>query len=132
LFASLFLCCGNAFAQSIDVDKEPEPVAIVELGGAGSWNLKGGSSLGADVAAEVTPIENWLELEAGVTPLFTRHSTEWDTDLLFQKALDPLEKNRVHDRHWPGVGSHSAIRRDNEFIRRRGGAGFYVLALRQA
>ncbi len=34
---------------------------------------------------EVTPIENWLELEAGVTPLFTRHSTEWDTDLLFKK-----------------------------------------------
>jgi hypothetical protein len=82
--AALFLCSGNAFAQS--VDKEPEPVAIVELGGAGSWNLKGGgSSFGADVAAEITPIENWLELEAGVTPLFTRHSTEWDTDLLFKK-----------------------------------------------
>jgi hypothetical protein len=83
LVASLFLCSENAFAQS--VDKEPEPVAIVELGGAGSWNLKGGSSFGADVAAEITPIENWLEIEAGVTPLFTRHSTEWDTDLLFKK-----------------------------------------------
>jgi hypothetical protein len=82
--AILFLCSGNAFAQSVDT--EPEPVAIVELGGAGSWNLKGGgSSFGADVAAEITPIENWLELEAGVTPLFTRHSTEWDTDLLFKK-----------------------------------------------
>lgn len=34
---------------------------------------------------EFTPIENWLEIEAGVTPLFTRHSTEWDTDLLFKK-----------------------------------------------
>jgi hypothetical protein len=67
-------------------DTEPEPVAIVELGGTGSWNLKdGGSSFGADLAAEVTAIENWLELEAGVTPLFMRHSTEWDTDLLFKK-----------------------------------------------
>ncbi|HEV7965987.1 MAG TPA: hypothetical protein VGP19_00360 [Candidatus Acidoferrales bacterium] len=37
------------------------------------------------MAVEVTPIENWLELEAGVTPLFTRHSTEWDADLLFKK-----------------------------------------------
>jgi hypothetical protein len=37
------------------------------------------------VAVEVTPIENWLELAAGVTPLFSRHSTEWDTDLLFKK-----------------------------------------------
>jgi hypothetical protein len=25
------------------------------------------------------------ELEAGVTPLFARHSTEWDIDLLFKK-----------------------------------------------
>jgi hypothetical protein len=83
LIACLIICSGTAFAQT--VDQEPEPVAIVELGGAGSWNLKGGSSFGADIAAEITPIENWLELEAGVTPLFTRHSTEWDTDLLFKK-----------------------------------------------
>jgi len=84
LIGCRFVCSGTAFAQT--VDKEPEPAAILELGGAGSWNLKGGgSSFGADVAAEITPIENWLELEAGVTPLFTRHSAEWDTDLLFKK-----------------------------------------------
>jgi hypothetical protein len=76
------LCCGSACAQSVD----KEPAAVVELGGASSWDLKGGgSSFGADVAVEFTPIENWLELEAGVTPLFARHSTEWDTDLLFKK-----------------------------------------------
>jgi hypothetical protein len=84
LTACLIICAETAFAQPADND--PEPVAIVELGGAGSWNLKGGaSSFGADLAAEITPIENWLEIEAGVTPLFTRHSTEWDTDLLFKK-----------------------------------------------
>jgi len=82
LIAALFLCAGNAVAQSAD----KEPVAVVELGGAADWNLKdGGSSFGPTAAIEVTPIENWLELEAGVTPLFTRHSTEWDTDLLFKK-----------------------------------------------
>jgi hypothetical protein len=81
LIASL-LCSGSTFAQSVD----KEPVAVVELGGASSWDLNGGgSSFGADFAVEVTPIENWLELEAGVTPLFARHSTEWDTDLLFKK-----------------------------------------------
>ena len=84
LTASLLLCSRGAFARDADNDSD-EPVAIVELGGAGSWNLKGGSSYGADFAAEITPIEHWLELEAGVTPLFTRHSTEWDTDLLFKK-----------------------------------------------
>jgi hypothetical protein len=84
LLACLFMWAQTAFAQPVDVDKDP--VAVVELGGAGSWNLKGGaSSFGADIAAEITPIENRLELEAGVTPLFRRHSTEWDTDLLFKK-----------------------------------------------
>jgi hypothetical protein len=77
------LWCGGASAQS--VDKEPEAAAIVELGGAASWNLKGGSSSGPDIAVEFTPIEKWLEIEAGVTPLFSRHSTEWDVDLLFKK-----------------------------------------------
>jgi len=31
------------------------------------------------------PIENWLELEAGVSPFCKRNSAEWDTDLLFKK-----------------------------------------------
>lgn len=65
---------------------EKEPAAIVEVGAAMSWNVKGGAAtFGPDFAAEVTPIENWLELEAGTTPFFTRNSTEWDTDLLFKK-----------------------------------------------
>jgi hypothetical protein len=82
LIACVFLCSGTALAQSA----EKEPVAIVELGGAGSWNIKeGGASFGPTVAVEFTPIENRLEIEAGVTPLFARHSTEWDTDLLFKK-----------------------------------------------
>jgi hypothetical protein len=88
LLTALFLCFGNAFAQPAD----DEPAAIVELGGAASWNLDGGSSFGPDIAVEVTPIENWLELEAGTTPLFTRHSTEWDTDLLFKKPWTLSEK----------------------------------------
>jgi hypothetical protein len=80
--ALLLLCTGNAFAQSV----EQEPAAIVELGGAANWNVKdGGSRFGPTVAVEVTPIENWLELEAGVTPLFSHQSTEWGTDLLFKK-----------------------------------------------
>lgn len=66
-----------------------EPAAVVELGAAGNWNVKDASaSFGPDFAVEVTPIKNWLELEAGVTPLFTRQSTEWDTDLLFKKPWD--------------------------------------------
>jgi hypothetical protein len=66
--------------------EDKDPLAIVELGAATSWNLSGGAATFApNLAAEVTPIENWLELEAGVSPFYTRNSTEWDTDLLFKK-----------------------------------------------
>jgi hypothetical protein len=82
LLASMLFCAGDAFAQAV----EKEPAAIVELGGATDWSItEGGSSFGPTVAIEVTPIENWLELEAGVTPLFSRHATEWSIDLLFKK-----------------------------------------------
>jgi hypothetical protein len=83
--AAIFLCAPCVRAQAVD-PAEKDPVAILEIGGAASWNLKGGgSSFGPNLAAEVTPIENWLELEGGVTTLFARHSTEWDVDLLFKK-----------------------------------------------
>jgi len=63
-----------------------DPVAIVELGAATNWNLSGGAATFApNLAAELTPIKNWLEIEAGVSPFHTHESTEWDTDLLFKK-----------------------------------------------
>ena len=97
LIASLLLCSASAFTQSPHkespdkelADNEPpdkEPAAILELGGAAGLSLTDGiPSVGPNLAVEVTPIEHWLELEAGVTPLFGRHSTEWDIDLLFKK-----------------------------------------------
>ena len=82
LVAWLAFSFGKTFGQSI----EKEPAAIVEVGGATSWNVEGGAAVFApDFAVEVTPIENWLELEVGTTPFFTRNATEWDTDLLFKK-----------------------------------------------
>jgi hypothetical protein len=84
LLGALLMCCTNAFAQS--ADKASKEVAVVEVGGDAERSLtESNSSFGPTVAVEVTPIENWLELEAGVTPLFRRHSTEWSTDLLFKK-----------------------------------------------
>src|SRR5580658_110536 len=65
---------------------DKDTMAIVELGATTSWNLSGGAATFApNLAAEVTPIENWLELEAGVSPFYTHKSAEWDTDLLFKK-----------------------------------------------
>jgi hypothetical protein len=91
------LCClvlpasGQVSVQKPSSNRQPasddkEPVAILELGAASNWNLRGGAATFApNFAAEVTPIEGWLELEAGVSPFFTRQSTEWDTDLLFKR-----------------------------------------------
>jgi hypothetical protein len=66
---------------------EPEGTkAILEFGGSGEWGLNGGTpAYGPNVAFEITPIENWLEIEAGTSPFFRHGGTEWDTDLLFKK-----------------------------------------------
>lgn len=78
----------NAIGQKVlsDSGDEKESIAIVEVGGATSWSISsGGLSFGPDFAVEATPIENWLELEAGATPAFGYHSKELDCDLLFKK-----------------------------------------------
>jgi hypothetical protein len=78
-----FICSGCSFTQSV----AKEGAAVVELGAAAGRGLtEGQSNFGPTVAVEVTPIENWPELEPGVTPLFRRHSTEWSVDLLFKKS----------------------------------------------
>jgi hypothetical protein len=85
LFGALALLCLTcfAFAQS---EPESEPSAILEVGPAAAHSFSDGrSSFGPSFAVEITPIENWLEIEAGVSPLFRRHSTEWNVDLLFKK-----------------------------------------------
>jgi hypothetical protein len=78
----------NALGQKALKDSvgEKESFAFAELGGAASWNLTGGrTSFGYSLAVEVTPIENWLELELGVTPTFGAHLKDVDADLLFKK-----------------------------------------------
>ena len=90
-FAILFLpfcLTANAFAQKIatDTTNNKEPLAVAEIGAAGSKDIKGtGSSFGYSLAVEVTPIEDWLELELGVSPTFAKQYKELDADLLFKK-----------------------------------------------
>jgi hypothetical protein len=88
LIAAFLFCSSTVFAQGDKraQSEEKEPAAVLELGSAGSWSLPDGKgSYGPTVAVEVTPIEDWLELEAGVTALFQPGVTEWDVDLLFKK-----------------------------------------------
>jgi hypothetical protein len=87
LIAVLLLFAGKAQAE------ENEPPALIEFGGAGELNLQDRrSSFGPNLAVEFTPIENWLEIEAGVTPLFGHGHTRWGTDLLFKKPFTLSDK----------------------------------------
>jgi hypothetical protein len=77
---------ARSYGPPQEASEEKDSIAILEIGAATSWNVTGGAATFApNFAIETTPIENWLELEAGVSPFLTRSSTEWDTDLLFKK-----------------------------------------------
>ena len=81
---SLTLCAHGQVSSETDT-KEKE-AAILEIGAATSWNVTGGAATFApNFAVETTPIEHWLEIEAGVSPFITRNATEWDTDFLLKK-----------------------------------------------
>jgi hypothetical protein len=60
--------------------------AVIEIGLAGERGVTGTStSAGGTVAVEFTPIENWLELESGITALRGAGHNEFAVDLLFKK-----------------------------------------------
>ena len=64
LIPALLAVAGIALAE------EKEPVAVLELGAAGSWDVHGGTSFGPSSAVEFAPIKNYLVMEAGLTPFF--------------------------------------------------------------
>jgi len=98
LSIAVLVACYAASAQESQTEAQAQPpdkeaAAILEVGAEPARSLSGGGwSLSPTVAAEVTPIENWLELEFGVTPTFSHHSTEWDTDVLFKKPWSLSKK----------------------------------------
>jgi hypothetical protein len=94
LIAAISVAAGAALAQ------EKDPVAILELGGAGSWNVRGGASFGPSAAVEFAPIKNYLVMEAGLTPFFDNRRADWDFDVLFRHSFDLSKKVEFE----PGIG----------------------------
>jgi hypothetical protein len=61
---------------------------VLEYGAAGEWPLNGERpNFGGTIAAEIEPIENWLELEFGFSTLGTTGHTELSGDVLFKKPF---------------------------------------------
>jgi hypothetical protein len=89
----VMLCVMGALAALAATARaeEKEPTAIVELGAAGEWDFPRGK-LGPTAAVEFTPIKDWLEIEAGVSTMFSSRQTEWSTDLLFKKPFTLSDK----------------------------------------
>jgi hypothetical protein len=68
LTVALSLFGGEVWAE------EKEPTAIVELGAAGEWDFPSGK-FGPTAAVEFSPIKDWLEIEAGVSTMFSGRQT---------------------------------------------------------
>ena len=77
-----------ACAQDKHAKDDQDHAFILEIGTAGEWPLSGDRpNFGGTFAIETTPIENWLELEFGLTTLATAGRTEMSGDLLFKKPF---------------------------------------------
>ena len=83
LLALLGVCAGAVRAEETG---EEDHGLVLEVGAAGEKPVTGGASrFGGTIGAEVTPIENWLELEFGLTALAGAGHTELSGDLIFKK-----------------------------------------------
>jgi hypothetical protein len=98
------LFVGVAWAE------EKEPAAILQLGGAGAWNVPGGASFGPTASVEFEPIKDRLIIEAGLTPLFdTSGRAEWDFDLVFRHPFELSKKVEFEPGIGPSVNSSGQV-----------------------
>lgn len=67
------------------VAERTDHALVLEVGLAGDWSSGEHLHLGGTLAVEITPVENWLELESGVTVLRADGGTELAFDLLLKK-----------------------------------------------
>ena len=72
----------NACAQD-----EREHAFVFKIGPAGEWPLHERANFGGTFAVEKALIENWLEIELGLTALSTNGQNELSGDIIFKKPF---------------------------------------------
>jgi hypothetical protein len=84
---AVFALGSVMLAQDVNSGQPPDEdhVIVFELGGTGEWSRAEGFHPGGTFAFEVTPIENWLELEIGFSAIRENGGTEIPIDVLFKK-----------------------------------------------
>jgi hypothetical protein len=86
LVVMAFLLPGGLDAQTAS---GADHTVVIEIGSAGEWPLQGERpSYGGTLAAETTPIEHWLEVEAGATLLGMNHRREIAADFIVKKPFE--------------------------------------------
>jgi len=95
IVALVFLIPGvPAYAE------EKEPLAVIELGSATTWDIGGGGSFGPSASVEFQAAKN-ISMEAGLSPLFNNQGrAEWDFDLVVHRQFDLTEPVEFE----PGIG----------------------------
>ena len=83
LTLAILLDVGMASAE------DKEPLAVIQLGAGAEWGLNaGGFGLGPTASVEFTPIKDGLEVETGISTVFSKGQTEWDYDFVLKKPFD--------------------------------------------
>ena len=112
----LAICSVAAIATAAGQQTPPLPTAgeadhraVLELGFAAERGTgESSTSLGGTIAMETTPVENWLELEAGVTLLHSAGHTEFSGDFLFKKPWQLTQKAELMIGIGPELARHTA------------------------
>jgi len=82
------LCLTVLLAASARcAEAEREHALVLQIGPAGEWPFNDRANFGGMFAVEKTVIEDWLEIEVGLTALGTTGHTELSGDILFKKPF---------------------------------------------
>jgi hypothetical protein len=88
VLAAAGLCLAGVFGAAGAVAQDDREHALVlKMGPAGEWPSHERANFGGTFAIEKSIIENWLEIEVGLTALGTTGQTELSGDIIFKKPF---------------------------------------------